>query len=824
MVDMTSAGQPTATTPCPSDSIYLRYVEGELDADVVEVVELHLAECPSCQRMLMAFARATATLGDGPGVEEVDATLPRRYSLRGRLGRGGQGVVWRVWDDALQREVALKLVGIRDPKRRARLQREAQMLARLEHPAVLQIFDVDLDGDPGFISMPLCVGSLADPTLRPPTTERVVECFVAIAEGLGAVHAAGVLHRDIKPSNLLVVEDGSVRIADFGLAVGAPGTVDDASASVSKREGCGTPGYLAPEVVRGAPHSPLSDQYGFFVSLREVLGGGRLSRKDGPALPFWLAELIERGLAEAPRDRFSSMQEVAERLRAGQRTNRSRPWVVGAVTLSAVVAAFAGWSTSRDAPQVPSACGEQTPMAWDAETRDRTRTALDDGELMAQAARYVTAWEAARARACAVADEPAFGVLRCLWRRGERFEALLAQARTGLDPDERRALQRALPIETSFDHCERAPSSVRLQEEPSDLDRATIARDVLALWADARLGREAPPEAVLDGWARDPRLRSHGDLAAEVLLLQGAVADGREAKEELFERAAHLAHRADAAEIEARAWREVAMDQIRSDGPPERAMRALSFADAALSRAGDPEAARIELEVGRIVVTSTSQESSPDVIVEQARALTRRARAFGSDALLSGVLATQAQTEALAANFDAALRVAEEASVVASRAYAPMESAPLRIDTAYARRLSQAGRNAEAIALLEGLIRRLEVAEPNSVALGVALGDLATAQLRVGDADASRASANRELEAYRRAGGSTLEILAEGRIGDAALALGDSDAAVAHFVHAQTLAESSLGTEHSLTLELRKKLAEARTMMVHSGSMSTRPK
>ncbi|MBV1860203.1 MAG: serine/threonine protein kinase [Nannocystaceae bacterium] len=795
---------------CPSTEVCVAYVEGGLRSPDVDRVEEHLAQCGTCCHVLMVFAQATATGCAAPTLrDEAVPTMPARYRLRGKVGRGGQGVVWRVWDQVLQREVAVKFVSTRSVRRRERLRREAQLLASVTHPTVLEVYDVDFGGDPGYICMPLCVGSLADPVLRPSSTRTIVEQFAAVAEGLAAVHAAGILHRDVKPSNLLVANDGSVRIADLGIATLTSETGDVGTRS--QRAPVGTPGFLAPEVRRGAPHTPSSDQYSYFISLQEVLTCRRSSDLQASLGPAWIRSIVSRGLSDDPNLRFSDMHEVAESLRAGERKSRRRRLALGAVGMLGVLGAGATLSSRPPDDAVASpACAVQGPITWDSDTQLEIGIQLDnDARALSWMDAYVEGWAEAYDRSCeGAADAHPDSVRQCLWGQAERFDALVQRSRAGLSSDQRRALLRGLPLETAFEHCERMRDAAGQPLVPNP-ERPVVAHALLAVWAEATLGAADEQQEAVDVWLGDDRVDRYPDLRAELLLLRAGGTEDRAVKMAVLREAVEHARRGNAPTIEARAWREIATSQLAGNEPPEVAIEAISFADAALERAGNPAARRVEFEIVRLIAMSTTNLAPRDDLARDARENAKRAQALDSSATLAGALAVQAQLEALAGDPDDSLATATQASAAAAQAYGPMESARLRIDTLLGRRLAAVGRYDEAILLLEDLVERLEVADPHSMPLGVAWGDLATAQLGQGNAASAKLSAMRELAIYHRAGGLRLQALAEGRIGEAERELGNLEAAVEHLVRAQVLAESEVGTNHPLTMELRKKAAAA---------------
>jgi eukaryotic-like serine/threonine-protein kinase len=271
-----------------------------------------------------------------------------RFRIRRLLGSGGMSVVYEAYDDRLDRTVALKLLRERGGKRRqARLQREAQALARLSHPNVVEVYETGSHQGRAFLVMERLPGQ---PLQRWLAAERrsvpaVVTTFVAAGRGLAAAHAQGLVHRDFKPSNVLVGADGRVRVFDFGLAapsgpasedsVGtgpypvssgphAIRTAPQSSASASHpvlgelelhgegyeeiwesaltRTGAmlGTPAYMSPEQYEGRPATAQSDQFALCVALYEALYGEHpfVERQAWDLLP---KHVMEGRLREPPR-------------------------------------------------------------------------------------------------------------------------------------------------------------------------------------------------------------------------------------------------------------------------------------------------------------------------------------------------------------------------------------------------------------------------------------------------------------------------------------------------------------------------------------------
>lgn len=369
----------------------------------------------------------TLTAPDSPGrpVEARTENRIGRYVLVEELGAGGIGVVIKAYDPKLDRAIALKLLhrSNLDDDARARFEREAQAIARLRHTNVVTVYDVgEHDGEP-YLAMELIRGgSLAGwLSAERRSTPDILRVFRLAAHGLIAAHDQGIVHRDFKPANVLLDEDGSVKVADFGLArsVGAvePPSSQETSESPSleltlTRTGTvlGTPAYMAPEQLAGSAVDARADQYSFCVSLYEALVGARPEPDAGltfPAgrVPLRLQRALRRGLASNPAARFGSMHDlVAAMSSSGRRTS-----VIAAVGALAVTAAAVSYGAYTDRPAACANLGEQIERLWTAETRAAIAPPFTEGHpqgpqiaerLVATVDRAVAAWTRERTNAC----------------------------------------------------------------------------------------------------------------------------------------------------------------------------------------------------------------------------------------------------------------------------------------------------------------------------------------------------------------------------------------------------------------------------------------
>ena len=213
----------------------------------------------------------------------------RHYRITEKIGAGGMGVVYRATDTKLNRDVAIKVLPAafaEAPHRRTRFEREAQLLAALNHPNIAAIYGLERENGVDYLVLEYVPGeSLAEKLARGPLpVEEAIELAIQIADALDAAHESGVIHRDLKPANIMVTADGQVKVLDFGLAkaFAEDPSGDDLSDSPTlsaraTREGVilGTAVYMSPEQARGRPVDKRTDIFAFGSVLYEMLTGRR---------------------------------------------------------------------------------------------------------------------------------------------------------------------------------------------------------------------------------------------------------------------------------------------------------------------------------------------------------------------------------------------------------------------------------------------------------------------------------------------------------------------------------------------------------------------
>jgi eukaryotic-like serine/threonine-protein kinase len=273
----------------------------------------------------------------------TDELFADRYKLDRRLGVGGMATVQLAFDTRLERHVAVKLLAehlAEDASFVSRFRREALAAARLVHPNIVQVFDFGLDEPTGrhYIVMERIRGQSAAEILRDRSILPVTEALSIVSHacrGLDYAHRNGVVHRDIKPGNLLRSEEGTVKVADFGIAR----NMGDESSITQVGSVLGTAAYLAPEQAHGEEAGPRADLYALGVVTYQCLSG-RLpyeaqsltelalkQQREAPALLHLmnpevtpqLAAAVDRALALEAGDRFASAEEMRKALADGAR-------------------------------------------------------------------------------------------------------------------------------------------------------------------------------------------------------------------------------------------------------------------------------------------------------------------------------------------------------------------------------------------------------------------------------------------------------------------------------------------------------------------------
>ncbi|RKG78590.1 serine/threonine protein kinase [Corallococcus exercitus] len=683
-----------------------------------------------------------------PRIPQVaQGTLLGRYVVLERLGAGGMGVVHAAYDPSLDRRIGLKL--LRAPPSAGgslgmmeRLLREAQAAARTRHPHVVAVHDVGTFGDVVFIAMELVDGG----TLRQHLKESarpwrdVVRLYVQAGRGLAAAHAAGVVHRDFKPDNVLVDKEGRARVTDFGLArlestepedaaspapalasgeaaspkgvpaLGsggaaspkadpalAPGEAASPKAAPLVTSVAGTPGYIAPEVLAGAPADARSDQYAFCVSLYEGLHGQRPSASDAGGLanrsnlPRAVHALIVRGLSREPSDRHPSMAVLLDAL---ERT--AFPRIGAKVAVSGVGAGVLAIAAAVVVARGPGPCADDPTRfrgIWDAGRKAAMLKAFQaTGAPDAVAAyeatartldAYAAGWHDSSRDACLAThghgtQSTAVLDLRthCLERRRRELtsltEVLLSADRAGVAsaPEAAQALS---PLSRCAD-VEALSQPVPPPERPEVAARVKAAYAKLDD-ARARLGADRWQDAVdrVAPIVKEAEALGYQPLLGEALLIEG------EARAFLRdESAAPALRRAMLASLSGRddlRAAEAAVHQVFVDGEvtqrPEQAKAHADEARALLARSGgnpELESQLLVYEGNSLEQQSRSSDALP--VIQQGLALQERLHGRDSPRLARGLL-IMASTQRSMGRKEEALATIQRTRNILEAAYGP---------------------------------------------------------------------------------------------------------------------------------------------------------
>lgn len=486
-----------------------------------------------------------------------------RYELTRPISSGGMGQVWQGYDIVLDRQVAVKVIRpgvaadrLEAEELAARFRREARITARIEHPGVPAVFDADIDGDHEqlYLVMQLVRGVPLGDLIEeegPLPVATAAAVAAQICTVLSYAHAVPVIHRDLKPGNVMVAEDGSVKVLDFGIA--AVLRTDTTRLTATGRR-LGTCAYMPPEQVRGGVAGPASDLYSLGCMLYELLTGHRVFPGDSdyevmdhhvrtaprpvrdlrPDVPAALDDLVLHLLAKNPEERPAGAQDVHDRLvpflpapdpaaadalpppgglpdptRPYRRPLAPRPRPDGA-------------APRRPAPARPAQPDHQAPslptLPSVEELEDELAEVAEHVEILIEEERY--------AQAAGVLDEVLDRAVPCLGAaHRDVVELRLSRAvALSLGGDHRRALPEYRELADHFAAAE-GPDSERalLCRQQAALCRAQLGESTAALREfQELLTRVAPVRGDRDQMALELRLE-----IGRLLLYTGRVAEAR---------------------------------------------------------------------------------------------------------------------------------------------------------------------------------------------------------------------------------------------------------------------------------------------------------
>jgi len=562
---------------CLDANLAVDFVDGRVDDEQRDAIDTHVAGCETCRMTVAALAGTPSFAGADVRLERLDeGARIDRYVIEDFIGRGGMGIVYRAYDPSLDRHVAVKQLhlevegSVPVEEARARLLREAKALAQLSHPNVVAIHDVGTFGEDVYLAMELVEGQTLRRWLAAETRslEQILAVLRAAGEGLHAAHAAGLVHRDFKPDNVIVGDDGRARVLDFGLARVAGENQDNEPVAESAdleltRTGVvvGTPAYMAPEQHHGKRADQRADQFSFCVTayqavygerpfkgkdvgqLAKAIAGGNIAATPASSqVPERIRQVLIKGLAAEPADRYESMRALVDALRPVTRTTPVWPYLAAALFVAAIVGTFLLRTGKQPERNVCGATQRHLVGVWDdpAKAEVKRRLAGDPAEftrLSKQLEQYATRWTAMRTAACRDTQVHGSQTERILELRNRCLDTRLDALR-GLT-DHLRSDAAAKTVQRSFaaalelppiNTCADIASLERSAGTPLE-PRLRAAVDALSTrMAKARrlldLGDLVGGARLADDNARDARKLAHPPTLASALYMVGRMRSG----------------------------------------------------------------------------------------------------------------------------------------------------------------------------------------------------------------------------------------------------------------------------------------------------------
>ena len=658
------------------------------------IVPASRSQAPASLNEDVVRARAREGLF-GREPHQTGFTTPQlgRFVLLHRLGAGGMGVVFKAYDPELDREIAIKVLhhdrsGSLAEQERS-LKREAQAMARVNHPNVVAVYEAGRQGDQLFVAMELVHGRTLRQWLdsKRRTVSEILRVFLQAGEGLAAAHGRGLVHSDFKPDNVLVDDDQRVRVLDFGLArVGKTGWAEATEASEEHRTSesvatvktaiAGTPGYMAFEQATGGFVDERTDQFAFCVALYEALWRERPFPTDswsdyhralsadrppevprGARAPRGLRRVVQRGLMRDPEARWPSMRTLLDEIQSVQRHQKRRHLrrgVTSLVVLGLGFAAYDGWRT-LDRRNRTAACrvaGAGISDVWNDEARQTLRASLSSSEVGYAAVTadkvmpwlddYALAWQAARTEACLDADVHGTWTpdllergLWCLNERRTELEMLL----TELSRRDVRSVENAVQAAAGLGRVEpcrdadllrRLPSPAQDQREEvravrAELSRAAAMRRTSAYEEGIAVAREALRRAEVLEWA---------PLVAEARLALGDLLERTGAfpeSEKMLETAYFAAAGSGATEMATMAAEELAFLVGHELARHEDGLRWSQHAEVGLASLPDVAQTRMSAHISNLAYIHQAMGSHAEARSLLERALALREEVLGAE-------------------------------------------------------------------------------------------------------------------------------------------------------------------------------------------------
>jgi eukaryotic-like serine/threonine-protein kinase len=754
-----------------------------------------------------------------------------KYRVLAPIGAGGMGVVYLARDLRLDRDVALKLGSVASPAALARLEREAQALARLSHPNVVVVHEVGEVAKRLFVAMEYVRGGTLRDWLAAGRRgwRAIVAIYVAAGDGLAAAHAAGLVHRDFKPENVLIGEGGDERprVADFGLARGALARtpIDDEPGELARerigvaitRTGAlvGTPAYMAPEQHERAEVDARADQFAYCTALWEALHGQRpFAGETVPALlesierallrgaseghaqrvPGHILRALRRGLHARPDARWPAMAPLLAELRRDPSRTRRSLALLGVVLTATIVAV----SWPRDPAATPCSAEDGRMHAlWNPERAaelERSFTAAHGAATFAMLRErlddYAAAWTEASRSACEATHVHGVQSGALLDRRMLCLQQALATAQAILDEADRggRAAVELAPGQLAalpdVGECADVRAFSGQAPLPADPERRAEIESTALTLASARVASGASD-------AHDPAARGDALVAlAEHAAWPPLVAQAS------YLRAMLLAdHGAGLAQVEP----------------------ALADAAARALAAGDERTAALAMaNLGGVLATTSNVASRSWIGL--ARGLWER---LGRPPLLGQHIAVNDALRAqLAGELDEALRLLDEEARLAVAAAG--DTPYVRAQSLFSRSsgLAAAGRLQEAVEAARGARDGVaEVLGPDHPVTGQYTIELANFLAALGQLELAEREAERAIAIAKAWYGPSARLAdALSAKGDVALARGDVEAGRAAFAEALAMRRALSGDDSPQTANLTIRLG---MMAAHAGDLRT---
>ena len=828
-----------------------------------------------------AWARTVAGGEDGASEEAplVQGASVGRYVIVGVLGEGGMGVVYAGYDPELDRRVALKVLfhGERSDEARLRTLREAQAMARLQHPNVVAVFDVGTTGERVWVAMEYVQGV----TLRKWLTQRqrpwqqVLEVMLAAARGLAAAHAAGLVHRDVKPENIMIGEDGRVRMMDFGLARAGDAETETTSDAIDvsgpsllgselTHVGAvvGTPLYMAPEALVGDRSDHRADIFGWCVTCWEALFGERpfagntfdelrlnvgLGRRrpppPGPGIPAALRRILERGLDVDPRRRHATVDELLAAIDAIARGRRRRALTYGLASLSLGAVAIAGGQEihTREVAARCVAEGESAHAVWNDEAARRVEAAfIATGRADAADAfgrtrpwldGYADTWARTRADLCVAAEEgapQADEARACLDESLAGFEALIEGVLARADGS---AVTRAVAAASrlpALDRCRDPAWLARAPRLPADPDlRRRISEVRLRLERSSsleRAGHYDEASAIARDALRDAEALAWGPLITEAKVNLGGVEVYRgdfKAAESLLEGAVWEAEAAGHDALVAEAAQDLTFLVGMNLGRPSDGIRWGRLGVAVLRRLGEDEALIATNVYAALAIVLETNGDLDEAFALKQKLLDLRQRHLGPNhPSVANALNMMGAIHLERGEYGASRDAHERALTIREATLGPrhVEVAASYVNLGLAH--FALGNPAECVDLQRRALSIFdEVYGPDHPEPATPLENMATCELSRGDVDAAHDLYRQSLERRERTLGPAHPLVAVARngLGDALRARGEWQAAGEAYAAALRVFEEALGADNPKLIVILLNLVRVRE---HDGDIA----